>query len=329
MSETFQDLLVVIPCLDEERYLPELLEQFLRECPGARIVVADGGSSDRSPAIVEELAREHPRLVLMRNPARIQSAGINLAVRKFGDGCKWLLRVDAHSSYPQGYAAGLLAAAEHRDATSVVVPMVSQGESCFQIAAAAAQNSILGTGGSAHRHVKNGRFIDHGHHALMRMDMFRKLDGYREDMPHNEDAEFDVRLVEAGGRIWIEPAQAIVYYPRRNAASLWLQYFGYGLGRAQTLLFHHLRPKLRQILPLAVPAAAGMALFAPASPFMVLPLLCWAAACLAGGLAIGFRTGSGCASLAGIPAMIAHLAWSLGFIRGLFPRRGTKNSSPN
>lgn len=309
-------LLIVIPCLNEEAHLPALLGQLLRDNPASRIVVADGGSRDRSRAIVEELAHHHPLLVLMDNPARIQSAGVNRAVALHGDGHDWLLRIDAHCDYPAGYAQGLLAAAEAHGATSVVVPMTTVGTACFQRAVAAAQNSVIGTGGSPHRHVGTGRFVDHGHHALMRIDLYRAVGGYREDMPHNEDAELDLRLGAAGGRIWLEPAQAITYYPRRDPLSLWRQYRGYGRGRARTLKLHGQRPKLRQMLPLSVAGAAALALLSPLWWPFALPLLAWALLVLGAGVAVGVRAGGGCALAAGVPAMIMHLAWSIGFLQG-------------
>ena len=44
------DVLVVIPCLNEEAHLSALLARLDREAPSATIVVADGGSSDASRA---------------------------------------------------------------------------------------------------------------------------------------------------------------------------------------------------------------------------------------------------------------------------------------
>ena len=48
-------------------------------CPG------DGGSEDGSQAIVERHGHEDPRVVLLNNTAKLQSAGVNLAVLKFQD----------------------------------------------------------------------------------------------------------------------------------------------------------------------------------------------------------------------------------------------------
>ncbi len=137
-------------------------------------------------------------------------------------------------------------------------------------------------------------------------------------MSHNEDAELDLRLLAAGGRIWLEPGQAITYYTRADAAGLWRQYLGYGGGRVRTLMLHRRRPKLRQMVPLAVPGAAALALLAPIAPILGVPLLAYILLTLGAGLFVGRRAGGGCALLSGVPAMIAHFAWGLGFLRGLF-----------
>ena len=314
-------VLIVIPCLNEEAHLPALLAQLLEDTPDASIVVADGGSTDRSRAIVEELAGRHPRVHLLENPKRIQSAGANLAVARFGAGHDVLVRVDAHCGYPRGYVAGLLAAAREHDATSVVVPMVTTASECFQAAAAAAQNSVLGNGGSAHRRIERGRFVDHGHHALFDLDLYCRVGGYDESFSHNEDAELDQRLAAAGARIWLEPSLALSYWPRRSAGALFRQYRGYGRGRAMTIMRHATPIKLRQaipimILPLVLLAILGLVLAAvvPAAALLCLPALAWAGASLAYGFVLGIRARSICVAASGWAAMISHFAWSLGFL---------------
>jgi succinoglycan biosynthesis protein ExoA len=308
-------LLVVIPCLNEEAHLPRLLAQLVADVPGAAIIVADGGSSDRGPEFVADFARRHPEVQLLHNPQRVQSAGINLAAVRHGQGKAWLVRIDAHCDYPDGYVSGLVESAVARGAGSVVVPMITHGTSCFQIACATAQNSVIGTGGSAHRHRGEGRYVDHGHHALMRLDLFRRVGGYREALSHNEDAELDLRLAAAGARIWLEPRQAIVYHPRRTPLALLRQYFNYGQGRARTVRLHATGLKPRQAAPLAVPVAVGLALLAPFHPLFALPALCWATLCLGFGLLLGLRARSLCAAGSGVAAMIMHFGWGLGYLR--------------
>ncbi len=310
------DVLIVIPCLNEEAHLPGLLARLVEESGEALIVVADGGSRDRSVEIVQEIAARNGNVRLLPNPRRLQSAAVNLAARTFGQGRRWLVRIDAHCGYPAGYARGLVAAAERTGAASVVAPMVTRGEACFQRACATAQNSRLGTGGSAHRHVGEGRFVDHGHHALMALDAFLAVGGYDEQFSHNEDAELDVRLTRAGGRIWLEPALAIVYHPRKTVLGLARQYFKYGEGRARTAQRHLTPLKARQALPLAIAPIVLVAILG--GPFfwpLAIPAAVWAAACLGFGLWLGFRDRSLCASLSGVAAMVMHFAWSAGFLQ--------------
>jgi succinoglycan biosynthesis protein ExoA len=307
-------VLVVIPCLNEADHIGALLDQLLADLTVTQIVVADGGSTDGSREIILERAKTHPRLKLLDNPARIQSAGVNLAVATYGETAEWILRVDAHCLYPDNYAQTLLRAVQEQNADCVVVPMVTQGVSGFQLAVAAAQNSPLGTGGSAHRHVGEGQFVDHGHHALMRRESFQNAGGYCEAMPCNEDAELDHRMTQNGARIWLEPSGALTYFPRRTISSLWRQYFKYGVGRARNLRRHKMRPHLRQILPLAVPGALILALLTPFHAIFALPLLAWALLCLGLGAIIGLRKGGGWRLLTGVAAGIMHMSWGLGFI---------------
>ncbi|WP_137680695.1 glycosyltransferase family 2 protein [Aurantiacibacter suaedae] len=308
-------VLAVIPCLNEAEHLEALLVQMLRDETITRLVVADGGSADASPAIVERLAASDARLVLLSNPDRIQSAGVNRAVALYGDGMDWLVRIDAHCLYPDGYVGILLDSVQANGADAVVVPMETKGERGWQKAIAAAQNSVLGTGGSPHRHLGSGRFVDHGHHALMRVSVFRALGGYCEAMPCNEDAELDVRQTARGLRIWLEPAGALTYFPRRSLGALWRQYWRYGAGRARTVKRHGIAIKARQLAPVAIALAVAALPLALAHWIFALPALLWAIASLGVGLLVGLRAGGGMALLSGVAAMVMHASWGGGFLR--------------
>ncbi|MGU3390539.1 glycosyltransferase family 2 protein [Sphingomonas sp. M1A8_2b] len=323
--------LIVVPCLDEENALPDLLRWLVdRAADGALIVVVDGGSKDRSVAIVEDFAQRHPAVRLLHNARRVQSAGVNLAARTFGADRDWLIRIDAHCGYPVNYVDLLLESAERHDATSVVVPMVTRGQACFQGAAAAAQNSVMGTGGSPHRHLVAGRYVDHGHHALFDLAGFLAVGGYDESFSHNEDAELDHRLGLAGGRIWLEPNASVIYYPRRTPAALLRQYRNYGRGRARTVAKHGLRLKLRQAAPLVIAPSVALALvgvmLAAAVDvrfaLLALPAICWLVLCQAFAVVLAKRARSWCVLASGTAAMLMHAGWSTGYWSWLLsPRR--------
>ncbi len=316
-------VLAVIPCLNEAGHLDALLTQMLADQTFDQVVVADGGSSDGSLEIAKLHAERDPRLVLISNPDKIQSAGVNLAVRKFGEGKEWLVRIDAHCLYPDNYGGLLLTAAQEHGADAVVVPMVTEGAGGWQKAIAAAQNSVLGTGGSPHRHMSSGQWVDHGHHALMRISAFREIGGYCEEMPCNEDAELDVRQTKRGLKIWLEPKAALTYFPRRNLADLAKQYWRYGTGRARTVARHSIAMKPRQLAPVAIFLAICLLPAAVIHPIFAVPAMIWALACLIVGVAVGLKSGAGMTLLCGVPAMIMHASWGGGFLSQWLFKRGS------
>ena len=313
-------ILAVIPCFNEEAHLENLVRRLLAEAKTMpmHIVIADGGSTDRTPEIARNLARENANVSFLENPKRIQAAAVNLAAATFGGDAEYLLRLDAHADYPDDYCQKLIADAEQTGAAAVVVAMNTAGKTWFQKAVAAAQNSKLGNGGAAHRTVgQSGIWVEHGHHALMRLDAFRAVGGYDESFSHNEDAELDTRLSKSGYRIWLTGKTTLTYYPRSSPISLFFQYFRFGYGRAQNIFKHHTLPKLRQLAPATVLPAALLTLLAPLCWIAILPLAAWVVICLGYGLTLGFKTGDIRIAAAGPAAMIMHFGWSLGFCKAV------------
>ena len=319
--------IIIIPCLNEKDHIGPLLDSLDAdlEALDCNVIVADGGSTDGTQAIVQARALGEPRIRLMHNARRIQSAAVNAAVSAFGDGIDYLIRIDAHGDYPNNYCQHLVEEALKTDADSVVVSMLTKGRGLFQRAVAEAQNSRLGTGGSAHRVGASGRWVDHGHHALMRVAAFRAVGGYDETFSHNEDAELDMRLRKAGFRIWMTDKTRMVYYPRARVGALFHQYLGYGRGRAKNLLKHRNIPRPRQAVPLLVAPAVALALLAPIHWIFAVPFVVWAGVCMLWGLLSGLRQRRGESYLSGVPAMVMHLAWSTGFwlqLAGVQKHRG-------
>lgn len=310
-------VLIVIPTLNEAAHIESVLAAiapFAQRTDG-RIVVADGGSTDATRQLVQAAAARDARITLLANPRRLQSAAVNRAVEAFGADFEWLLRLDAHSAYPADFGEALLAEAAETGADSVVVSMDARGDTPLQRLIAAAQNSRLGNGGSAHRLAGRGAWVDHGHHALMRMDAFRAVGGYDESFSHNEDAELDHRLGAAGHRIRLTGRTGIGYFPRRRIGPLLRQYFNFGRGRARNLAKHRARPAARQAAVALLAPALFLALLTPLSWIFALPLLLWVTGCLVGGVMIARDMGTPAGVAAGFIAGAMHLAWSAGYWR--------------
>jgi succinoglycan biosynthesis protein ExoA len=311
---------IVMPALNEEDYIEAAIRSVLPRADAIdyELLVMDGGSTDRTEAIVTALGAANPRIKLIRNPRRIQSAAMNIAARDADPRAKYLLRADCHADYPDGFAERTVAALRETGAASVVVTMHSQGKGCVQKAVAAASNSRLGNGGSAHRRAGGSAYVEHGHHAAFDRATYLELGGYDESFRHNEDAEYDQRVVRSGRRIYLLGDLAIRYFPRDGLVALARQYKNYGWGRANTLLKHRARPRLRQMLPVVIllgnAVAALLALFEPL--FLAVPLL-YAALCCGWGLVLALKAADACVALSGLAAMVMHMSWAFGFLSRL------------
>jgi succinoglycan biosynthesis protein ExoA len=326
---------IIVPALNESAYIIPCLESLLaqRGCTVLEIIIADGGSTDDTVAQVRALARNDPRIRVVDNPERIQSAGFNRAASIADPVASVLVRADAHVTYPSRFVAACLGAMVAHGATSVVVPMRTIGVSGFQRAVAAAQSSFFGNGGAAHRADGKSRFVEHGHHAAFDRAFFTLLAGYDESFSHNEDAEFDYRVRKAGGRIWMCAEARVNYYPRRTVQGLARQYVANGRGRARTVLTHRMRPGPRQMAPVALlPALAMSVLLAPVWPESALVSVSYVTLCSVYGIMIALRARDGWLLATGPATIVMHLCFAYGFLRTvgenlMVPRRSKHEPS--
>jgi len=267
------ELSVFIPTLNEEEHISSVLDYSLKsECD---VYVVDGGSTDSTCAIVATYCERFPgRVYLLHNPGKTQAHAMQVFLEECQ--CKsysYVIRMDAHSRYEVGFIENILELLKSGEADSIVVPMDTIGEAGLQPAASVLFSSVLGTGGSAHRGGATSGYIDHGHHAGFTMASLQRLGGYDAYFVANEDAEYDYRLTQSGGKIFLSVENTIGYYPRKDYTGFYKQYVKYGFYRAANLLKHSARPKVRQMLPVAAFLALMLAGISALSGSLVLTLI--------------------------------------------------------
>lgn len=324
-------ILVVIPVLNEARHIKKTLHDLLGSdgaMKGVKIVVCDGGSTDATCEIVDEVAADHDNVHLLNNPDRLQSAAVNLAVAIAAEPQhRILVRVDAHSHYPQGYVLHVADSMMAHKAEALATVMDTVGDSCFQRGAAWAMQTKIGSGGSAHRGGTTSGWVDHGHHAGFLLETFRHVGGYDTSFVANEDAELDHRIGLSGGRIWLDATIRLGYVIRPTLRKLAMQYWRYGKGRAQTVFKHRMRPRLRQMIPPMVLMGNLIALLvAPIAPITLLLPVSYVA--LLSGVTVlnVVRQSSLCALWVGPALGVMHMVWGAGFLWQIVGQmlRGTK-----
>jgi succinoglycan biosynthesis protein ExoA len=280
------------------------------------LVVADGGSRDATRVVVRALQPRLPGLRLIDNTARLQSAAINRVADTAG-GRRYLVRCDAHATYPPGYVRRVVEtlAALPEDVASVTTVMDARGDTAFARAAAWAVDTPLGSGGAGHRGGRASGFVDHGHHAGFRLAWLARVGGYDESFAINEDAELDHRLRAAGARIWLDATLRLGYAMRPTPTALARQYWRYGRGRAATVLKHRTRPRLRQLAPAGLVLALGTSLAAaPAFPSLLALPAAYAAVLATAAVAACYSLRSPGGLWAAPALAILHTAWGAGFL---------------
>ncbi len=267
---------VLIPCLNEEDYLEPCLDAvFAQDYPADRVevLVAEGGSTDRSRALLERYAAREPRLRWLDNPRRRQAPGLNLLLEH----CRGdvIVRLDVHAEYAKDYLSQCVAVLDETGADCVGGAQRARAKTFFQRALATALGSPLGVGGADYRHAEREGFVDTVFCGAFRRSVFEQVGLYDPGAVTNEDAELNQRIVASGGRIYLSRRIQAFYFPRASLTALARQYFRYGFGRARTLLKHRGLPTLRPMLPFfTVTAGLTLLLAAPRSP------VTWGAAAL-------------------------------------------------
>src|SRR3954470_18977963 len=103
MADRSVDVSVLTPVLDEEQHIRDTVASMRRQRFDGEIefLFMDGRSTDRTRAILEELAVEDPRIRVLDNPARHTAGGLNLGLRAARG--EYVARIDAHTRYPAHY----------------------------------------------------------------------------------------------------------------------------------------------------------------------------------------------------------------------------------
>lgn len=191
---------VIVPVRNEESSIRALLDALLAQTHApAEIVVTDGGSTDRTPEIVEDYARRRGAPVrLLRERAALPGRGRNVAASHAAH--DWLAFVDAGIRPEKDWLASLAArASQETESVDVVYgawePVIS--ESFFKECAAIAYVP------PPSREVEKGVWMRPHFIAssLMRKEVWRAAGGFPEHLRSAEDLLFMNAVERAGYKI--------------------------------------------------------------------------------------------------------------------------------
>jgi len=308
---------VLVPMRNEEEFIETCLTSICaQDYPEEllEIIVLDGESTDKSCAVVSEMAVHTPRIRLLNNPGRLQARAMNIGIEAATG--EIIVRADAHAIYGTNYVSLCVSHLVAGEAENVGGKQVGVGERPFSRAIATALNSSLGAGNADYRVATEPCYTDTVWLGSWYKKTLQELNGFNEDMPPNEDYELNCRLRARGGRILLDPALPSTYFPRSSPFLLWRQYFRYGVGKVRML---HLHPETlirRQIIPpLFVLGLLCAILAMPLTPWVFVGYFgFYLAALIVGAVQHARKTKTRFQLLLPVVYAIMHIAWGLGFL---------------
>lgn len=307
---------VLIPVLDEAAHLPEVVARMRAQTYDGPLefLFVDGGSTDGSVALLQELAASDPRMKLLHNPAKRTPQALNIGLRAAQG--EVICRMDAHTHYPETYIATGVERLLRGDAVSVSGPAIAVGHDVWSRRVALALATTFGVGQGRFRLETDEEIeVDTGFTGLWLRSTLEAQGGWDEEMRTDQDYELAVRLSEAGGRHVCLPSMTAEYFPRNSLKKLGRQYFVYGYYKVLSVTKHPQAMRPSHLLP---PGLAGTALVAVAGGPLRRPArlgLGLYAAALARAT-LGMRREAPLGDVLSLPLVFAtmHLAYGLGFV---------------
>jgi succinoglycan biosynthesis protein ExoA len=319
---------IVIPCYNEEKTIRDLLQAICEQTypiGQLEVVIADGLSTDKTRQVINAFQKDNPRLkvTMIDNPKRIIPAGVNTAIRASKG--EIIIRLDGHSKPYPDYVMNCVEALEQKRGDNVggVWEIRPSRETPLAGCIALAAAHPLGVGDAHYRLGKKAGAVDTVPFGAFRRNLFDRLGGFNEELRTNEDYEFNTRIRQIGGVVWLDPSIRTVYLARPNLSELASQYFRYGYWKLKMLRRFPNTLRWRQALP---PLFVGslfilaiISIFIPQVLYLLgSELFIYLAILVAFGALIAQKHHQiGC--IIGFPAAIAtmHLSWGAGFIWSL------------
>jgi succinoglycan biosynthesis protein ExoA len=319
---------IIIPCYNEATTIHYLLEAIAHQsypCARLEVIIADGLSTDKTRDEIGKFQREYPdlSLVVVDNHKKIIPAALNTAISVAKGSI--FLRLDAHSIPQSDYVERSVNDLELGLGDNVGgVWEMRPGSSGWisQVIAAVAAHP-LGVGDAQYRFTNRAASVDTVPFGAFKRELVARIGGFDESLQVNEDYEFNARIRQAGGSIWLDPSIRSTYFTRPSLGALAKQYWRYGYWKVRMLRRYPGTIRWRQALPpLFVSSLVMLGLlsiwFVIARYLLLAEIVAYLAVLglVAGQIAIRQKK---LAFLPGVPLAIAtmHFSWASGFLWSL------------
>jgi len=224
----------LIVARNAEQFLPGILDDYLHQdypAPRRELIIVDGISEDRTKAIAQEFARQHPDLMItiLDNHQLMLASGWNLGIKAARG--EILCRFDAHASLPPyyiSYGVNLLRRFQNEGVVCVGGTLETKGAGFWGQAIARVVSSPFGVGNSKFRYSQTPGVVDTVAYGLYWKWVFDAVGLFREDLDRNQDIELHFRIRNLGWKFYLSPELITTYFCRSQVPGFLRQAFWNG-----------------------------------------------------------------------------------------------------
>jgi len=315
---------VVIPTLNNEKDIGECLEALQKQTyKDFEVLLVDGYSKDKTVEIGKKYGAK-----IVYDDGHTRAHACNTALKHVNT--PYIAFTDADCIPLPNWLEEIMKEFEKRDIAGVGGPNYAPpSDNDFAKAVDVVYSSRIVTGTSRYGKIYGEtREVEHnpGCNAAYRTDILKEV-GFDDDLPTAEDVVADYKIIKKGGTLCFTPKAVVWHHRRDNLKGFWRQIYRYGLGRAMANkkykeLFNlfHILPSLAIILFPIFTAIAFLSL--PYCRFVfylwLLSIVSYFILCLYGAITSyskykNLKT----IVMAVFLIPIAHLAWGVGYLKGM------------
>lgn len=266
---------IVAPCFNEEKYIKIFLKSIYEsgyDKNDFEIIIVDGNSDDNTLQEINtfKLKFNDCDISILNNPKRITPISMNIGIKKAK--YEYIIITGSHSLYPKEYFNNLLEWFDKLDADCIggvwhtdVLKKTLKSNAIKKVL-----TNKFGVGNGLFRiGIDKPTLVDTVPFGCYKKEVFEKIGLMNEKLIRNQDIEFNKRLTQKGGKVFLVPNVSCTYYARETYLPLAKNNFKNGYWNPLTLYFtknfsslslRHFVP-LIYILSLVLPVLGSVLIF--------------------------------------------------------------------
>ena len=237
---------------NEEKYIEACVASiFAQDYPAEQMEVlfVDGRSEDSTVALLHEMQKAHPQIVVLDNPNRTVPYAMNIGIRESRG--EVIVRLDAHAEYPADYVRLSVETLLSRDCDNAGGVFETRGRGFMGEAIAEMLRTPLGVGNATYRLTTEDGYVDTVPFGCFRRALFERIGGFDERMTRNQDNELNFRIRKNGGKIYLNHNIRVLYYCRDTMRGIMKMGFMNGKWNVITMTLVPGSMGVRHFVPLA------------------------------------------------------------------------------